>query len=393
MNILFYISVILLAGMVTAWVLKRFKFPHVTGYLIGGVLIGPAVLGIVPADTLISLELISDVALGFIAFLIGNEFKVRQLKREGKSIVIITFFEAMTAVGLVFAVMYFAFNQSIPFSLMIASIAAATAPAATLMVIRQYHARGNLVHTLLPVVALDDVFSIITFGIATSISKAVIKNATPNIMNMLVFPIAEILASILLGLLAGFLVLFVLRKIRSEANYLNVLIAGVFLCIAVSIKFHLSPLLSCMTFGATIANLLPNPQKPVAILDHITAPIYLSFFTISGASLNITALTHVGLIGISYFLVRFIGKWLGAFVSCKMMKKPAEVSKYLGIALMPQAGVALGLSLTAERIIGAPYGAQIRTVILATTVVYELLGPMMSKFALKQAGEIKDTKS
>ncbi len=389
MSVLFYLSLILLAGMLTAKVLRKCKFPNVTGYLIGGVIIGHTALNLVPMDVVESLNIVSDVALGFIAFLVGNQFKFHDLKRNGRSIVVITLFEALMAMGSVFLVMLYVFQTPLSFALLLGAIASATAPAATLMVIRQYNARGPLVNTLLPVVALDDVVSIITFGVAMSISKAIVSHATPSLKTMLLLPIIEIVASVAVGLTIGFIVLYLLRKTTSESNYLNILIAAIFMSIALSMYFHLSSLLSCMSFGLVLANFLPNPRKAVSILDHITAPIYLAFFTISGVSLELGALRTVGFIGIAYFLIRFLGKWLGAFVGCKITKRPDSVSKYLGVALMPQAGVALGLSLTAARVIGEPYGFQVRTVIVATTVVYELLGPMMSKLALKRAGEIQ----
>lgn len=392
MNILFYISVILLSGILTAKVLRRFKFPNVTGYLIGGVIIGHTFLGVVPMDIVNSLDIISDMALGFIAFSIGSEFRLRELKRDGISIIVITIFEALTAMLLVFISLITVFKCPVPFALLMSAIASATAPAATLMVIRQYNARGPLVNTLLPVVALDDVVSIIAFGVAVSISKAVINSASLNILNMLFIPLAEIMGSILIGLGLGFIALILLKKTTSETNYLSIIVASVFMCIAVSIKLGLSSLLTCMTFGAIIANLSANSRKAFLIIDPITAPIFLAFFTISGAALDITALKNVGIIGIAYFVIRVIGKCLGAFAGCKIFKKPEKVTKYLGIALMPQAGVALGLSLTAQRIIGEPHGNDVRTVILATTVLYELLGPMAAKFSLSMAGEINLTK-
>lgn len=385
-NIL-YLGIIILAAVGTAKILRKLKFPNVTGYLIAGVLIGHNVLNIVPKSAVDDLSIISEVALGFIAFSIGSSFRIPDLKKQGASTIVITLMESLVAMLFVFVVLVAFFHTSVPFALMLSSIACATAPAATLMVIRQYNARGPLVDTLLPVVALDDAVSIMAFGISASISQTLLTASNLNVQTMVLEPLREIFLALIIGAALGFLLCFLLRKSKSQGNVLNLEIAIIFVGIAVASLLKVSSLLLCMAIGAVIANLAPNPRNAFSILDPFTTPIFLAFFTISGAALDMGALASVGWIGIAYLVIRALGKWVGAFVSCTIYKKPQSVIKNIGLALMPQAGVALGLSLTAANILGA-HGEQVRTVILATTVVYELIGPMAAKFALKRAGEI-----
>lgn len=389
MHITFYLGIIILSGVFVARILRKLKFPNVTGYLIAGVLIGHNVLNLVPKDIVTELNIVSEVALGFIAFSIGSSFRLVDLKRQGKSTIIITLMESLMAMLFVFLAMVFILGEDIPFALMISSIACATAPAATLMVIRQYNARGPLVDTLLPVVALDDAVSIMAFGISASVVNAIESGGGADLNAMLVQPVIEIVLAIGIGLALGVFLVMILKKSRTEENYINIEVAVIFICIAISIYLKISSLLMCMSLGAVVANMMPNPKKCFGMLDQITTPIFLAFFTVSGAALDLSALVSVGAIGVCYLLVRCLGKWVGAYASCKMCKKESQVTKYLGFALVPQAGVALGLSLTAATLVGGVHGAKIRTVILATTVIYELFGPLIAKFALKQAGEIK----
>ncbi|MBQ7612424.1 MAG: cation:proton antiporter [Spirochaetaceae bacterium] len=389
MSMIFYLGLVLLAGIFVAKVLRYLHFPNVTGYLIAGVIIGPSVLNLIPETAVSSLSFVSEVALGFIAFSIGGVFRLHDLKKQGLSTILITCMEALTAFVCVFMVLLLALHTEMSVALMIGAIACATAPAATIMIIRQYNAHGPLVDTLLPVVALDDAVSIIAFGVASSVAHAFLSKTGIDAYTMLINPLCEIGISLGVGLALGLLLVLFLKFSRSEGNFVNLEIAVVFIGIALSQIFHVSSLLLCMALGAVVANATPNPVKVFGILDPITTPIFLAFFTISGASLDIGMLAHVGLIGVSYFVVRSAGKWLGAFASCKLCKKPTQVTKYLGIALMPQAGVALGLSLTAANMIGGAAGQQVRTVIVATTVVYELIGPLAAKFALKHAREIR----
>lgn len=390
MSILFYISVILLAGMAIAKILGYFKFPNVTGYLIAGILIGPSISGIVSSEVIDSLRIVSDVALGFIAYSIGSQINIKEMRKTGSGIVVLTFMEALTAMVMVTLVCVFVFGRDLPFSLMLGAISCATAPAATLMVIKQYNASGPLVNVLLPVVALDDVVGIMAFGVASTVAKAILSNARPDVFSMFLKPLWEIVAALMLGAFIGILFIYISKKIKTEGNYLNLVIAMIFLGVALASKFGLSSLLTLMATGSIISTVLPTAQMPFSVIEPITVPIFLMFFVLSGSDLSLKAVGGVGLIGLAYIVVRVIGKWLGAYTGARIFKMPLAVQKYLGYTLMPQAGVALGLSYIAMQTVPPPHGPEIRTIILCATVIYELLGPLVAKKALQLAGEIKN---
>jgi Kef-type K+ transport system membrane component KefB len=390
MNILFYISVILLAGMAVAKILGYFKFPNVTGYLIAGIIIGPSISGVISSEVIDSLRILSDVALGFIAYSIGSQINIKEMRKTGSGIIVLTFMEALTAMAMVTLVCVFVFGRDLPFSLMLGAISCATAPAATLMVIRQYKASGPLVDVLLPVVALDDVVGIMAFGVASTVAKAILNNAKPDVFSMFLKPLWEIIAALMLGAAIGILFIYISKKIKTEGNYLNLVIAIVFLGVALASKFGLSGLLTLMATGSVISTFLPTAQMPFTVIEPVTTPIFLIFFVLSGSDLSLKAIGGVGLIGLAYIVVRVIGKWLGAYAGAKIFKMPQAVQKYLGYTLMPQAGVALGLSYIAMQTVPPPHGPEIRTIILCATVIYELLGPLVAKKALQMAGEIKN---
>lgn len=390
MNILFYISVILLAGMAVAKILGYFKFPNVTGYLIAGIIIGPSISGLISSEVIDSLRIVSDVALGFIAYSIGSQINIKEMRKTGSGIIVLTFMEALTAMVMVTLVCVFVFGRDLPFSLMLGAISCATAPAATLMVIKQYKANGPLVDVLLPVVALDDVVGIMAFGVASTVAKAILNNAKPDVFSMFLKPLWEIIAALILGAAIGILFIYISKKIKTEGNYLNLVIAIVFLGVALASKFGLSGLLTLMATGSVISTFLPTAQMPFTVIEPITTPIFLIFFVLSGSDLSLKAIGGVGLIGLAYIVVRVIGKWLGAYAGAKIFKMPQAVQKYLGYTLMPQAGVALGLSYIAMQTVPPPHGPEIRTIILCATVIYELLGPLVAKKALQMAGEIKN---
>ena len=390
MHMLFYLAVILFAGMFTAKLLSKVKLPNVTGYLIAGLIIGPSILGIIPKEGADKLSIISEAALSFIAYSIGSEFNIENLKKLGKGILTVTVFQAYTTLLLVDLVLIFIFKQSVPFSLLLGAIAAATAPAATLMVIRQYKAKGPLVNTLLPVVAIDDALGIIAFGISATIAKALVSN-TKNISvaKIIFMPLLEIFLALLIGFLMGILLTYLSRKVKGEDGLLSLVIATLFATAGLAISLDLSSLLACMMVGATLTNLDPNNKKAFTTVDRFTPPILISFFTIAGVQLDLSVLKDVGIIGIVYVVVRVIGKLLGAYLGARIAKLSHVIQKYLGFTLIPQAGVAIGLSMVAENPLPSPYGTQVRTIVLAGTVIYELVGPMITKEALIRAGEIE----
>lgn len=388
MNILFYLSIILLFGMLFGKLVGYIKLPEVTGYLIAGVLIGPSILGLVPANAASSLNVISEVALGFIAYTIGSQFDINHIKKVGKGVILITVLEASFATLFVTLSMLFIFKQTLPFSLVIGAIAAATAPAATLMVIRQYKAKGPLVDTLLPVVAMDDAVCIMIFGIATTVATTLLTNSNTSIAWSLFKPLLQIVGALVLGLLLGILISFLLKNITNHDKLLCLSCAFILLAIGICDKFNLSSLLCCMSIGATIVNILPNPNRIFATVDNFTPPIFIVFFTLAGVELNLSVLTKVGFLGIGYVVFRVLGKISGAYLGATLSKAPKNVRKYLGLTLMPQAGVAIGLALIGETILPSPLGTEIRTIVLFATVIYELFGPLVTKIALKKANEI-----
>lgn len=390
MHMLFYLAVILFAGMFTAKLLSKVKLPNVTGYLIAGLIIGPSILGIIPKEGADKLSIISEAALSFIAYSIGSEFNIENLKKLGKGILTVTVFQAYTTLLLVDLVLIFIFKQPVPFSLLLGAIATATAPAATLMVIRQYKAKGPLVNTLLPVVAIDDALGIIAFGISATIAKALVSNTKNISVTKIIFmPLLEIFLALLIGFLMGILLTYLAKRVKGEDSLLCLVITIIFATAGIAISFELSSLLACMMVGATLTNLDPNNKKAFNTADKFTPPILISFFTIAGVQLELSVLKDVGIIGIVYVVVRVIGKMFGAYLGAKLAKLSSVVQRYLGFTLIPQAGVAIGLSMIAENILPSPYGTQARTIVLAATIIYELVGPMITKQALIKAGEIE----
>lgn len=390
MHMLFYIAIVLFAGMFFAKILAKFKLPNVTGYLIAGLIIGPSILGIIPKEGADKLSIISEAALSFIAYSIGSEFNIENLKNVGKGVIVVTILEALTAVALVDISMIFIFKQPVPFSLVLGAIAAATAPAATLMVIRQYKAKGPVVNTLLPVVAMDDAVGIIAFGISTTIAKAILNNSTNiSVFKIIFIPLLEIFFALLLGFIMGIILTYLSKKARGEDSLLSIIIAVLFATTGIAIRFELSSLLACMMVGATLINIAPNNKRAFTTVERFTPPVLISFFTIAGVQLDLSILKDVGFLGIAYVIIRVAGKMLGAYLGARISKFPSTVQKYLGYTLIPQAGVAIGLSMVAQNTLPDPYGVRIRTIVLAGTVIYELVGPMITKMALIKAGEIQ----
>lgn len=388
MHMLFYVAIILISGIVMGRVVSKFKLPNVTGYLIAGVLIGPSLLSLIPADVAANLGIISEAALGFIAYSIGSEFNLNLIKKTGGKIILITVCEALGAVIMVVLAMIFIFKQSVAFSLVLGSIAAATAPAATIMVIRQYRAKGPLVSTLLPVVAMDDAVGIVVFGVAVAVADTIASSGQDvSFLFMVLKPFLEIALALLVGFVIGLVLSYASRKARGKDDLLSISIATIFLTLSIAEFLNVSTLLCCMMLGATVSNMTYGGDKVISIIDRFTPPVFIAFFTMAGVDLQLDVLKSVGLIGIGYVVFRVIGKILGASLGAKMTKAPDVVQKYLGYTLIPQAGVAIGLSMLAESALPG-MGVEIRTIILAGTVVYELVGPVVSKMALMKAGEI-----
>lgn len=386
LHILFYLSIILISGLILGKIVKIIKLPNVTGYLIAGLIIGPSLLGIIPHDIIFSLGIIPEIALGFIAFTIGTEFKASYFKKVGIAPVIIAICEGLGAVVFIFIGLML-LGEPLEFSLVLASIGAATAPAATLMVVRQYRAKGPLTETLMSVVAIDDAVAIICFGFCMAIAKSLLNPSTNLTMSILT-PILEIVYALIIGLVLGLLLTFALKWFSNKGNRLSVVIAIIFMAVALASLVNASALLTCMALGMTWINLCGKPQPVVDLVDYVTPPIFIMFFVISGAELNLSSITSVGIIGVVYIVVRVLGKLFGSWFGCKIAKSDPVVTKYLGWTLIPQAGVAIGLSLIAMQVLPPEYGEIIRTVVLCATFVYELVGPVLAKKTLQKAKEI-----
>ena len=409
MSTLLSVSVAVLAGLLMTRVFNLWRLPDVTAYLVAGVLIGPYFLGSMHIDGLgfvsgqavSSLGLISEVALGFIAFSIGNEFRLEDLKATGRQAAVIGVFQALTATALVDAAL-FAVHVLLPETLSLAqvitlgAIATATAPAATLMVVRQYKAKGPLTSLLLPIVALDDAVGLVVFAVSFGIAKTLVSG-TVDLVSILVNPVAEIAASLTLGAVMGWLLTQLEKLFHSNTNRLNMTIAFVFLTVSLSmLEFRLGPvtvgfssLLVCMMLGTVFCNLCPLSGDLMGAADKWTAPLFALFFVISGAELELDVFSDWAIVcvGAAYILFRSAGKYLGAYVSAREMKCASQICKYLGITLLPQAGVSLGMCATAMQL--GEQGNLIRNITLFSVLVYEMVGPLLTRQALTAAGDIK----
>lgn len=380
------LAIMILGGMAMGRLAKLCKLPNVTGYLVAGLILGPSLLGLIPESFSSDITIISDAALGFIAFSIGSEFKLSYFKRVGVTPIVIAVFESLFAVLFVFAALLIA-GYSLPFSIVLASIAAATAPAATIMVIKQYKAKGPVTETLLSVVAIDDAVALILFGISVAIAQIFTNPGQVSLFASIAKPLIEIFGALICGFALGLLFTIPMRWFKKDGNRLALTVAFIFAGIGIAKLFGFSPLLLAMAMGAAITNLSKDVNHIMKLSDSITPPIFVLFFVGSGAELQLSVIPTIGLVGILYIVFRFAGKWAGASFGSAICRANPNITKYLGPALMPQAGVAIGLSLVATQVV-PEYGAVIRAVILCGTLIYELLGPAVAKLSLKKAGEI-----
>ena len=385
------IALMLICGFAVTRITKRLRLPNVTAYIVAGILIGPYCLNLVPKGVVSGMDFIADIALAFIAFSTGEFFKFDTLKKSGAKVVVITVFEAVLASVLVFIVTYFMLGLELNFSIVLAALASATAPASTVMTIRQTHARGDFVDTLLQVVALDDVVGLVAYSIAISVALASATGAfhaasvlKPLAVNVLVF---------LLGSLFGVFLKLLLHK-RSTDNRLIVSVALLFAFCGICAMLDVSPLLGCMSMGMIYIN-LTGDERLFQQLNYFNPPILLLFFVRSGLNFDLGALVNTSesigttpllVVGVLYFLVRIIGKYAGAFFGCLVTKKDKKVRNFLGLALIPQAGVAIGLAATGARTLGGEPGKALETIILASSVLYELIGPACAKLSLYLSG-------
>ena len=410
MEFLLAIGIAMFAGLLLSRLTSRLNLPDVTSYLVAGVLVGPLVLGRLGVPGLgfssfhfvESMGLVCDAALGFIAFSIGSEFRISALRRTGRQASVIAVFQALTATALVDAGLiglHFILGNKLPIStcLILGAIATATAPAATLMVVNQYKAKGPLTDILLPIVALDDAVGLIVFAVSKGVAKALVGGSL-SVISVLFNPLVEIIASLLLGGLLGWVFSLVEKYFNSNSKRLSLAVAFVAICAGLSkLSFSLgelhvgfSSLLVCMMCGTVFCNLCDFSEEIMHKTERWTGPVYVLFFVISGAELDLRVFADLAVVGIGvmYIATRSAGKILGASLSARFMRCEQSICKYLGITLLPQAGVALGMSVTVAAEFGAE-GAAIRNIILFSVLIYELVGPMLTKMALTAAGDIR----
>ncbi len=396
-HMLIVIAVAMACGLLVSRGARALKLPNVTAFLLAGLVIGPSVLGLIGKEQAQSLSIISEAALGFIAFSIGSEFKISYLKQIGKAPLTITVFQGITtavlldvgliALGYLIPGFYGDKALIVPVSLMLGAIGLATAPAATLMVVRQYKADGPVTRMLLPVVAMDDALGLMVFSVSSSVASALLGGQM-TVQSMLLTPLYEIVGSLALGILLGFAVTLTARFFRSRGNKLALAIAAVFAGVGLCDVLDFSSLLVCMMIGAVVVNYCPEHHPIMEQTDRFTPPLFLLFFVLSGADLDLSVLPSVGLLGIAYILLRSIGKWSGAMMGAAAVHSDHAVRRYLGLTLLPQAGVAIGMAqLVLARF--PQFGSKINAVVLAATLIYELFGPVITKIALTRAGEIR----
>lgn len=408
-SIFMSLSVALLAGLLLSRLAKRVKLPAVTAYLIAGVLIGPFVLGAlnipgigITADQIEGFGLISDLALGFIAFAMGNEFRLAQLKKIGKQATVIGVFQALfttVIVDVVLIGLHFLMPDklSLTAAIVLAAVATATAPAATLMVVKQYKAKGPVTDVLLPVVALDDAVGLVIFAISFGVAKS-ISTGTVDVLSVILEPLLEVVISLGLGFIMGLLFTICEKYFHSRSKRMAVSVTFVMMTVAVScLKFDVggihigfSSLLACMMLGTVFCNMCEVSEELMDRADRWTTPVLILFFVISGAELELSVFADwaVVVVGVVYIISRSIGKCFGANISAKMTHSDPNIVKYLGITLLPQAGVALGMAIKAIEL--GPDGAIVRNITLFAVLIYEIVGPFLTKIALTKAGDIRE---
>jgi Kef-type K+ transport system membrane component KefB len=407
-SILLSLSIALLAGLLLSRLAKKVQLPAVTAYLVAGVLIGPFLLGAlnipglgIAHEQLEGFGIIADVALGFIAFSMGNEFRIDALKKIGKQATVIGILQAVfttAVVDIALIALHFAMPEklTLPAAIVLGAVATATAPAATLMVVRQYKAKGPLTDILLPVVALDDAVGLVVFAISFGIARSM-GQASVSILSIILEPLLEVVLSLALGFVMGLLFTLCERFFHSRSKRMAVSVTFVMLTVGIScMKFHVggihigfSSLLACMMLGTVFCNICDFSEELMDRADRWTAPILILFFVISGAELDLSVFAEIAvvIIGLAYIASRSLGKYFGAGISARWTKCDPNIVKYLGITLLPQAGVALGMAIKATEL--GPNGAIVRNITLFAVLVYEIVGPFLTKVALTKAGDIK----
>jgi len=391
MDIILSFAIILLSGVLAAKLLHKVKFPAVTAYLLLGILFGPEALNLISGKIIDISGLISNIVLSIIAFGLGQNFSRENFRRTGKSVLWISILEASSAWIAVTLALFLLLKKPLYLSLLFGAIASATAPAATVMVIREFKAKGTFTSTLLGIVAIDDAWCLIIFAISLVVAKSLATASRENLflLKMFLYPIINIGVAFLLGASLAWIISFFSRYIKTRENLLIYTLGFIFLNASIAMHLHLSILLTNMFMGMFLANINKESFRFFDILKTVDPPLYLCFFILSGANLELTLLGEIGVMGSTYFLFRLIGKLTGASLGAYISKAAVAVRKYIGFGLVPQAGVALGVALIAK-VEFPSFGGIIFTTVTATTIVYEVIGPFCTKFALIKAGEVRE---
>lgn len=382
------IGLAIICGYFLGKLINKLKIPSVAGYIIAGLILGQSFLGLFTIDFLESASGVSDLALALIAFSIGGELLVTNLKKIGKKIFAIAFFEAFAAFIIV-TISMLLINQPMATSLLLGAVASATAPAATIMVINELRAKGPLTETLIAVVAIDDAICLMIYAIASSIARVLLEHGESiRWSKVFIKPLIEIGGSIGLGAIIGGILVIIINRISYTREILAVVIAGILITLGLATKFDLSALLCNMTVGIMVANFSSHRQKAFSVIESISGPIYTAFFVLAGARLQIALLLKVGLVGLVYTIARMFGKISGASFGAKISHAESTVKKYIGFGLLSQIGVAVGLAIViSHEFAGTEMGNLIITVLLATTVITEIVGPLLTRMALIRSGE------
>lgn len=380
------LALVLAAGFLMTRVTKLAHLPHVTGYLLAGILIGPELLGLVTAETVQMLDVVTDIALALIAFSTGKFFKLSKLRSNGSKAIVLTLFEALTAAIVVTLTMRWVFHLSWEFCLLLGAIGSATAPASTMMTIRQYHAKGPFVDTILQVTALDDAVALIAFSVCAAIAQAINAGGQFS-LRIMGIPLLFNLLSIIMGFVAAIILRKLIVHRHSQDHRLVVVMTTILLLTGLCSVMDVSPLLCCMVLGATYRN-ISDDKELFRQVSSFAPPVLLIFFVVSGMKLNLHSLATTGIIGVTYFFVRIAGKYAGAFMGSAICKLPKNVRNYLGLALCPQAGVSIGLAALGQRLLPPDMAALLSTIILSSAVLYELVGPAAAKASLFLSGTI-----
>lgn len=388
MDLLLKLAIVVSVGCLAGKLAKTIRLSNIFGFVIAGLILGPSCLKLLSEQNVASLAIISEVTVAILAFKIGSEFVLRDMRKLGNSFVVVTFFEVTAAFLLVFSAMFFLFKQGFAFSMVMASIAAATAPAAAIMVIRQYRSDGPLTRMLLPVTALDGVLGVFLFGFAISIARVSIQALELSTWQMLLRLLFEVFGSLALGAVLGLALSFFGQRAGDSDELLVITIATILASTSIAKVLVLSPLLTNIIMGAVLVNLTQNSNRVFFSLNNFTPPLYLLFFMIAGASVSLSSLTKIALLSLVYIASRALGKLLGAWIGAKNVRAEVSVQKYLGTALLPQGGLTIALGIFAGQYL-PELGVAIVGIIVVSVLLYEMVGPIIAKAAIEKAGEIR----